>query len=410
MFTFRLKAVKALVLAGIIGGVVVSCQEANVADSSIASTNVQEITKVANTNIVPPKHWETLTLAADKQAINNDLIALTKAVALTVNDAALQQALHKAALEKFDGDTEVLWTALNNNTAINARASQSNARNWSALVAQKADKSVFASADAVSAAVSRASKAYNANVHLYWFNAEKWDKTTTPIVAFVPVGCDPEKENIILSGYDAKGKKYAVDKEFALKNPVIVINANERTNADGTVLEGFMPGAQNAIKNSSTKGGAGLQSNTTLSLIWTSFSGQANEGWFNGNPEFWVSIQSVNAQNPGVASFQWGSWECGVDWWRCDGQQIYWFGPWQRSAPWNQNLYKTFVFKWMERDSGVSWEFNVSGSYKIDNGSVTVGGKVSGKDQDDELGVATVNLDDATRTYYTGMPSFELVW
>lgn len=200
-----------------------------------------------------------------------------------------------------------------------------------------------------------------------------------------------------------------MDKEFALKNPVIVINANERTNSDGTVMEAYMPGTQNAIKHSS-KDGAVLQNNTTLSLSWTSFSGQSNEGWFNGNPEFWVSIQSVNAQNPGTASFQWGSWECGVDWWRCDGQQIYWFAPWQRSAPWNQSVYKTFVFKWMEKDSGNSWEFNVSGNYKIDNGSVTVGGKVSGNDKDDELGVATVNLDDAPRTYYTGMPSFELIW
>lgn len=177
MFSVRLKAVRAfaqaLMLAGIVGGVVVGCNEANIAESSISSTNVQEITKIADKNTTPSKHWETLTFAADKQAINNDLIALTKAVALTVNDAAMQQALHKAALERFDGDTEVLWSDLNTNNSISARASQSNARNWSALVAQKADKSIFASSEAVSAVINRASKAYNANVHLYWFNAEK---------------------------------------------------------------------------------------------------------------------------------------------------------------------------------------------------------------------------------------------
>jgi hypothetical protein len=409
MFISRLKAVKALVLAGIVGGLVVGCNGANVAESPLASANVQEITKVADKNTTPPKHWETLTFAADKQAVNNDLIALAKAVAVTVNDGAMQQALHKAALERFDGDTEVLWSALNNNSSINARAAQSNARNWSALVAQKADKSVFASSEAVSAAVNRASKAYNANVHLFWFNAEKWDKTTTPIVAFVPVGCDPEKENIILSGYDAKGKKYAVDKEFALKNPVIVINANERTDASGQVLDAYN---QAKLAQAAKERQATLNSSTNLKLIWTSFSGQSNEGWFNGNPEFWVSIHSVNAQNPGAESFQWGSWECGVDWWRCDGQQIYWDGWWIRQATWNQSLYRTFVFKWMERDPGINWEFSVSGSYKVDNGSVTVTGKVSGKDEDDNLGIATVNFDDpvGSRTYYTGMPSFQLEW
>ncbi len=401
---FGLKALKAFVLSGIVSGLVVSCQDTNIAGLAEKTNEQATITKVSNSTTVPAKSWETLTIAADKQAINKELIALTKAVAVTVKGTEMQKLLHTKMMEKFDGETEILWSQLNNDRAMTARANGSQAVNWSALVAKSADKSVFSSSEAINTTVARAAKAYNANLHLYWFNAEKWDKTTTPIVAFVPVGCDPEKENIILTGYDASGNKFAVDKEFALKNPVIVINANERTNPDGSVQEGFKPSEANL---NASKKGANLQSGVDLGLQWTQFYNESNEGWFNGDPEFWVSIHSINATAPTYTSFEWGRWYCSYSWWRCYGEQYWWWGA--RRAWWNQDFFKSLRFQWIEQDPGTIIELSIGASYKISNdASVQASGKITTTDQSDILGAATVTVGDPSRNYYTGAPNFGL--
>lgn len=403
----QMKAVKAFAISVVLSGVVVGCQDTNVSNTPIASTDAQQITKVSNDKAnIPPKHWETLTFAADKQAINTELIALAKAVAVTVNDPVTRKSLHDAVLKRFDGDTEVLWSGLNSDPNINKQASQNNVQNWSAMVAQKADKGTFASTEAVNATVARAAKEYHANVHLFWFEADKWDKTTSPIVAFVPVGCDPEKENIILSGYDANGRKYAVDKEFALKNPVIVINANERTNADGSVREGFVG---SPAQSNSQKGSASLQSGSTLGLQWTQFYNESNEGWFNGDPEIWLSIHSINSTAPTYTSFEWGRWYCSYYWGHFYGQIHYWNG--SRAAWWNQDMFRTLRFQWIEQDPGTTIELTIGATYKIDsNASVSATGKIATTDQSDILGAATISFDDPVRSFYTYAPNFGLSW
>jgi hypothetical protein len=399
----RSKAVRAFMVGIVVSSlIIVGCQDTNPAGAGANNEPSPLVSGIPSAQTsVPAKSWERLTIAPEQQKINKELIALSKAVAIALKSAETQKLLHLKVLEKFDGETEVLWSGLNNDRAMTSQANVSQALNWSGLEAKSVDRAVFSSVDAVNATVARAAKEYHANLHLYWFNAEKWDGKTTPIVTFVPVGCDPEKENVILTGYDANGKTFAVDREFALKNPVIVINANERTNADGSVKEGFISssGGGNSFKD-----GKSVQSGSTLGLQWTQFYNESNEGWFNGNPEFWISIHSVNAAGPTYTTFEWGRWYCSYYWAECYGQIHIWNGA--RQAWWDQNQYKTLRFQWIEQDPGTTIELTFGASYKVDNTTITAGAKIITTDQSDILGAATINFDDPVRAYYTGAPNF----
>jgi hypothetical protein len=409
MSLFRLKAVKALVLAGIVGGLVVSCNEASspivggtqVVDKSVASSSTK---------------GDELVLAMKNGETNAQLAALAKSVASTLAESNTAKAVHIQAMRKFDGCTNVLWNNLNTDQNLTSALGASG--NWTATVARNGAKFNLQAND-VQAALEQYSRHYAANAHLYWYNAEKWDGKTSPLVTFVPVlakGQDIDKMPSEVIAYDAQGKEYIVNEAIAKTRPVIVIAPNERTEMNGQLKQAVAENL-NRPRMTSPKGGAQLQ-NSYMSITSLSFS-DAFEGtwfiehWILGDPEFYAIVTSVPATGGDPA--QWGRFNLAgaVPRHLCNGQYF----STSYGAPWNTGFHKSLHWQWFEEDGGAEVELGLSATFKLsDNISISPSFKVKYKIQDNVLSQMTVHYDDVFfpiapfRTYAMGNPSMILSW
>ncbi len=405
MSLFRLKAVKALVLAGIVGGLVVGCNEASspivggtqVVDKSVASSTTK---------------GDELVLAMKNGETNAQLAALAKSVASTLAESNTAKAVHIQAMRKFDGCTNVLWNNLNTDQNLTSALGASG--NWTATVARNGAKFNLQAND-VQAALEQYSRHYAANAHLYWYNAEKWDGKTSPLVTFVPVlakGQDIDKMPSEVIAYDAQGKEYIVNEAIAKTRPVIVIAPNERTEMNGQLKQAVAENL-NRPRMTSPKGGAQLQS-SYLSINELSFA-DAFEGtwfiehWILGDPEFYAVITSVD-EGGSAPTKEWGrpNYTGAITRAMCNGQYF----ATSYGTPWNTNVHKTLHWKWFEEDGGAEVELGLSATFKISDAvSISPSFKVKYKIQDNILNEATVNFDDPVRIYALGAnPRMKLSW
>ncbi len=164
------------------------------------------------------------------EEVNNDLKALSKSVAKALADDEVRMQFFRAAMGRFDGETNVLWMDLQPSTeqAVVSAAQAGNALELSSM-------------REVETAVSHASEALNGNLHLYWAFAENFDGSQAPWVTYTPVDLDADKVTEIVA-YDASGDSHVVNGEIARERPLIVLAANERTDASGKVLGGDQSG------------------------------------------------------------------------------------------------------------------------------------------------------------------------
>ena len=316
MFTVRLKALRAVAqafaLVGIVGGLAVSCENAG----EIASQSVPQEQDFALAHAADAKASPMLMSQEEREAKKREFFAkpevkemsagleeLAQAVAVAVEDKALRDRIYAKCMEKFDGETNVLWQQLEADADMKGRGG------WSARIEREANKSrknaVIKGIGNVSAAVKKFERIVQAPLHIFWMYPSTWDKKTTPLVAFVPFDKDPdERESIPV--FDSEGNSYELDKKgsIARQRPVIVLTTNERTNADGTLRQGvFGVGAIGLdSKNSPT-----LQSNASFFRIKVeqididaSIRGHENE--WEGEQEFFFSYT------------WWGSWGHTVGW------------------------------------------------------------------------------------------------
>jgi hypothetical protein len=167
---------------------------------------------------------------------------LAKLVAVAVEDEGLRNQIYARCMEKFDGETNVLWKHLDGDSKLRASGGGFSER-IEALAAKNRGvaTSVVGSLGGVQAAIGQFEKAIDAPVHLYWAFPENWDKKTTPLVAFVPLDANPETRASI-PGFDSKGNKVEFDKDgkLAKNRPVIVITFNERTLLNGQKKRGLI--------------------------------------------------------------------------------------------------------------------------------------------------------------------------
>lgn len=334
MFTFRLKAVRAFaqafVLAGIVGGLVVGCQDSIVKDSAVAEQNATLQNDASNSKVATapkrtPLHdaqgdyylskvTKEKVYVSELQALTSDLSILTKATARALADNDTRNWLYKRASERFDGQSNVLWKNLDaDKTAPAVMKSLSGGENiWTSTLetslrseSGKAQNATFKSGKSMSAVRSRLESIFNAPIHFFWMQSESWDKKTAPLVAFIRVDTDPKQQKT-LTAFDAEGNSYTVDKEIAKTRPVVLINFNERADIAGNLKPKVNAVASNG-KSSPAMPHSVNSVNTICAPHWqevpallTAFSvyfhSWANyDEWFDSTPEFF--IETLNAAN-----------------------------------------------------------------------------------------------------------------
>jgi len=151
---------------------------------------------------------------------------------VAVEDKDLRDRIYAKCMEKFDGETNVLWQQLESDGDVRSKGGWN--KRIDDLVSKGRKNTIVKGAGNVDAAVKKFEKIFNAPIHLFWAFPANWDRKTTPIVAFVPMDGDPEKRASI-PAFDAKGNRYELGRDGATakQRPILIITFNERTKLSG---------------------------------------------------------------------------------------------------------------------------------------------------------------------------------
>jgi hypothetical protein len=296
-----------------------------------------------------------IATAEEIRVANEQLEEVAKAVAIVVAEKDMATWLHKKCMEKFDGETNVLWKDLD------ADAS----RGWADKVLPKIKGLGAAPMSKVSLnrSIGRYGELLGGNLHLYWYGASKWDGTTTPIVTFTPIDELLGKREKGIA-FNAKGESQIVTEETAKQRPIIVITRNERTDKDGRLKRLQSEAAMRNFKprNSSTQ-------STYIRIRLHSFSVPDHyEDWFSGGPEFVGRFTTTTDGNGYIGYPAWDLTGIGRE--ECNGWPITgWEGAWERGMYWDSAAHKTLYVKWIEEDPKSiftgSLSLEVTGEFKL---------------------------------------------
>jgi hypothetical protein len=321
--------------------VLVSCTDSTVLPTDIGSVSTAQ---VGHTNISNE----------DRQEADASLKELAIAVAAILENNDDRALFHKKVLQRFDGDTDILWTDLEDDQEFFTQKK----KKWSDLVIEK-KATKFKTSNDVKKAIDQIEKVIGGKLHLYWASAEKWNGTTAPIVCFIEIGKNPYKDQEV-TAYDARGNTITVNERISKERPVIVLIRNERTDEFGKVKKGML--ASETPKNIGKKGDSVSQifGMTKFRLIAPHFE-HDYESWFNGDPEFYAVIKK-RASHQGVANStwaaEWAMWnngfpgissgECGSN---NDGNIYIWrMADYNITYDWYYMGYSTLDIIWMEND------------------------------------------------------------
>lgn len=336
MLNFSVKAsLKALVLAGIVGGLVVSCNDITQATKPVVpseekivglslsknkATSLQSQDDEAAKKERLRKIDEFLAKPEIKE-VSSGLEELAQAVAVAVEDKDLRERVYAKCMEKFDGESNVLWQQLDADAYLKSKGG------WSKKIDSELGKgrknTVVKGIGNVDVAIKKFEKVVNAPLHLFWAFPANWDRKTSPVVAFVPLDQNPKTRQSI-PAFDAKGNRIDFDKNgnLARQRPVLIITFNERTSADGTVKSQLVatstvadgaikfvvnPNSKSTVSDWSAKNGSQLNSGVGVRVALTSLYIYPNWTWdeifWDGASEFycWL-IQDGEVPDP-----TWGS-------------------------------------------------------------------------------------------------------
>ena len=321
------------------------------------------------------------------ETTNRDLARVAKAVAQVLADEEVRAYVHGRATNRFDGETNVLWRALERATDAPAAFGSRRGLAFSALLADRAAATLgsdLGTPGKINAAVTAASRALGGPMHLLWVDADRVGPSVAPLVTFTPLGMDPDAIEQILA-YDADGREHIVNDEVAKSRPVVALSYNERvTEEDIAALEAGQTGAigtTSAIKRGTSEFGGGVDPYATYFIEpctgcggggggggETSYragspdpvvSGQVRleyiklyydyEGFTMGGPEIRLQVTSYNAQSETtdaeVVSNIWLSHHIDDSW--VDGKKIHID---KNIMPWNTENNPTLSMKWTEVD------------------------------------------------------------
>lgn len=154
--------------------------------------------------------------------VNRAMDRLARDLAGAVQDTDLRQLIHRNVDNRFDGDTNVLWSDLSENSNFPARVAESGNLLKSSLELRQPISKIAAQVPGLQVAVP---------VHF-----DDWDPSEyEPWVTYFPEGVDDTAVRV-LTAYDSNGNQYALDARVEPARPVIVLSQNERTDASGNLL------------------------------------------------------------------------------------------------------------------------------------------------------------------------------
>lgn len=293
-----LKAMRAFAFGVVMSGLAVACNEA----TQVAKTVAPEAEAVSAST---GKTMQSAQLtAAEREAKKREFFAkpevkemsagleeIAEAVAVAVEDKELRERIYAKCMEKFDGETNVLWQQLEADNNLRTKGGWN--KRVDDLVGKGRKNAVVKGAGNVDAAIKKFEKIVNAPLHLFWAYPSQWDKKTTPLVAFVPFDIDPDERQSI-PAFDSKGNRFELDRkgELAKKRPVLVIAVNERVSINGTRKEILAVSHEDGMRSVTlqTKGKSpNLTGSTTVNRVRPNsvridFFG--DEIWWDGGAEF----------------------------------------------------------------------------------------------------------------------------
>jgi hypothetical protein len=309
MFRFSKQICKAIVLASIVSGLVVGCQSGlvteNMFQESTASTGTQE------KNNSSLNHDEASYLAAKKyveeqlellrkqakplspetiRSIDSYQEAVSRATAvLLAENKDARESLYNACMEKFDGETNVLWKTLDSRQDFSRKIAASAQR---AKRSQAVAQLLGSDAD-VKSVIGALNRKASGQMHLFWAFPQNWDKKTAPLVVYISAGRQKSDFGKPYTGFDAEGNQYNVTEEIAKQRPVVVFAINERTKADGRLVANLITPQNQLAQNVPHKMGTSTaNSNRTINIntMYLDPNGNYDE-WGNGTYEIFYDVE-----------------------------------------------------------------------------------------------------------------------
>ena len=381
---------------------------------------------------------QSVALTKEAKATNRQLRAVSRAVAKALAEEELRRYVYGRAMERFDGETNVLWRQLEDPQGQSVPGSKS----WNGLIKDAlASGKARGMAHKMSAVIERAGRLMGGPVHLYWAYAENFEASDVraPLVTFAPLGMDADKITDYVA-YDASGDSHIVDEQTAKERPVIVIINNERVGRNGAQSSGTRPGSgvmTNAEKISDGGGGGGGGSydgggdsssedpgicsdaqfsdsdhqtpkegdnydyrSGYLAIDWLRFNDDS-EGWSKGDPEFRFQVTRHHADSEEEEShfyaditgdIQDGEYDDKV----CFKKALF---------EWNTEEHPSQHFKWYEFDGNNDTKlFTLDGTFKTPIGDFTFEEwSLTVHHNDDELGESMIEDTEADPVTYKGM-------
>ena len=182
-------------------------------------------------------------LSEQQEATNRQLEVVAQALANALAEEELRGYVYERAMERFDGDTNVLWQDL-----VNPEAGQQGVpgkKGWNALIKDALPPGkARGMAHKLENTIERAGRLMAGPVHLYWAHAANFEDSheaselRAPLVTFTPLGINFDQNRDLLA-FDAQGGTRVVNEKTMKKRPIVVLAGNERTDDQGNVLEPF---------------------------------------------------------------------------------------------------------------------------------------------------------------------------
>jgi hypothetical protein len=278
--------------------------------------------------------------------VNQSLDSLAKLFASAMTDATIRQSIHAAVAQRFDGDTDVLYTTLSTTSSVRSGLATAYSRGRAVR-----SSDALSAVDRLAGDIPRFQVAVPAKF-------DSWDAASyTPLVAYMPTGVEDTTLKTI-TAYDANGKAYALNAQVAPARPVIVLGLNERTDNSGKLLH---PESSSRDTTATTSGQMALAATSYQVRMVKVHLINDNEPWTKGSAEI-----SVRAQGCGLSYTD-------IDWSSLNDDEDWWYGPRELGTTCG-----SVIFKWWE-DDGSSWDFTlsydgVSLGVHMDDGDDIIGG------------------------------------
>ncbi len=249
--------------------------------------------------------------------INDAIEDFAVIIAKSLEDKEFREFYKTEAINKFDGDYDILYSLVKDKTTKTGKSLQTRVSEIASEVKKSSGLKFKTEFNSVNELINKIPKLQIAIP----VNCEKWNTD----IFVPPVAClNSELKNKAVTqvkAYDSKGNVIMLDKKKAPDYPVIVISINERLDENGNVRECYIKKAaisqktvynpklsykitgsgsiKKVLTDSGGTGGGGGDAHDRLTIkqIMCMNNSCWDEGWLEGEPEFYVDVTKQYVMN-----------------------------------------------------------------------------------------------------------------